>query len=165
VKVSELSGGMLDAWVARLEGTPFVMRSGFPCREEEFDPEIHCNESSLKEWKCWTRLGYSSDWGYGGPIIEKAAIGWRNRGATSHVGVHKGLSSVDDEPWEAWFCDGGDEGGNGFLDRVQTGKTLLIASMRAFVASKYGEEVPYAGEEEQVLRRPNVCSSPKCFDV
>jgi hypothetical protein len=140
MKVSELEGRTLDLWVAKAEGHMIA---------------THKQGDTVVGYSLYFYSGdtprlpdYSTDWADGGPVIEKAAIGWRNRGATSHVGAHKGLSSVEGQPWEAWFCDGGDEGGNGFLDRVQTGKTLLIASMRAFVASKYGEEVPDAGEKE-----------------
>jgi hypothetical protein len=134
VKVSELNGRLLDAWVARAEGhNVATIKQG----------------DTVVGYQLYYYSGdtpplpeYSTDWADGGPILEKAAIGWRDRGRTSNVGVHKGLSSVEGQPWEAWFCDGGDEGGNGFLDRVQVGETLLIAAMRAFVASRFGDEVP-----------------------
>ena len=118
MKVAELEGALLDYWVAKAEG---------------FD-------NAFEAFKM-NHTPYSSNWAYGGLIIERAAIVWRDRTSTSHVGAHKGLSSVDGQPWEAWFCDDGPEGGNIVHQYVQTGKTMLEACMRAYVASKFGEEV------------------------
>lgn len=126
MKVSELSLPQLNAWVARAEETPFVMRNGFPCREEEFDPEIHCHESSLKEWKCWTRLNYSSEWDFGGPIIEREGFGICKFYEPTDGPIPEG------HEWCALWRD----------DSMRAdGPTPLIAGMRLYVMSKFGEEV------------------------
>lgn len=128
MKISELTLPQLDAWVARAEETPFVMRHGFPCREEEFDPEIHCHESSTKEWKCWTRLQYSSDWGYGGPIIEREKIGtntWTGDWCAQFTLPVRHPTNPKRDP--SHHC--------------MRGETPLIAAMRTYVASRFGDEV------------------------
>lgn len=125
MKISELTLKQLDAWVARAEETPFVMRNGFPCREEEFDPEIHCHESSTKEWKCWTRLQYSSEWSYGGPIIQRASIA---------------LMQATDKLWAAEKWTGEPETREDTFVMAY-GDTPLIAAMRCYVESKFGDDV------------------------
>jgi hypothetical protein len=135
MKVSELMGAALDQWVARAEGH---------CVKPRFRAEANAEVMVIIDGHVTRGVPhYSTNWGEGGPIIEKAAIGWRSAsGEGIHVGAHKGLSSVDGQPWEAWFCDDGPEGGNVVHQHVQTGRTMLEACMRAYVASKYGEEVP-----------------------
>jgi hypothetical protein len=133
MQVSELEGDVLDLWVAKCERlTPIP---GQPL--------------GFFYWADGSSGWYnpSTNWELGGPVMEKAALGWRARGITSHVGIHKGFSSVEGQPWEAWFCDEGSDGGNPFIDRVQVGPTILVAVMRARVASVYGAEVPDAGPD------------------
>jgi len=66
---------------------------------------------------------YSSDWCFGGPIIEREFI--------------ELLLFVDDG--SVWFAH---LGAKHFpLDAQVTGPTPLIAAMRCFVASKLGEEI------------------------
>lgn len=137
MKVSELSGAKLDFWVADTLGDRIARVVG----AEEHE---RCETRFAKQWP-WGRFMPSRAWMDGGPVMEKAAIGWRNSpGPGIGVGAHKGLSSVDGQPWEAWFCDDGPEGGNVVDQHVQVGRTMLEACMRAYVASKYGEEVPDA---------------------
>jgi len=70
------------------------------------------------EWSLMHDAGdmyYSTDWAQGGPIIERGGIGidlWGN------------------DKWVANYCEA-----------EQYGPTPLIAAMRAFVASKLGDEV------------------------
>jgi hypothetical protein len=116
VKVAELEGALLDAWVARAEGYNVVPAT---C-----DPQ-----------GCWVEDGGdpfpyrpSTDWRQGGPIIERERI---------HL-----IRDLRDERWLAsarviWLPDHDD-----FVE----GDTALIAAMRAFVASKFGDEVPDALE-------------------
>lgn len=71
------------------------------------------------------RTPYSTDWRFGGPIIEryKIALAW------------------DGAAWDAWVggllvaIDGMTGEAHGY------GPTALIAAMRAYVASKFGAEV------------------------
>ena len=83
------------------------------------------------EWQCYAFNGsgaFSSDWASGGPIIERnlIAIEWK----VDVVG--KAVT------WAAAMMR------NDSTRLTATGPTPLIAAMRAFVASKFGEEVPDA---------------------
>jgi|SRR5687768_13694621 len=119
MKVSELEGVKLDYWVARANG--------------DF-PQVSPNEI---ESYCFPP--YSSDWSEGGPIID----------------AHQ-ISLIKEQQCQEWqacinpvvdihaFNDGG-----GVVDpdvwlggtHLQFGNTALIAAMRCFVSSKFGEEV------------------------
>lgn len=99
MKVSELTGAMLDYWVARAEGF---------------------TESFAQHRPHW--VPYSWKWEYGGPIIEREKISV-NHQKTAH-GQDAGWTAKATAYWLP-----GD------------GPTPLIAAMRAFVASKFGEEV------------------------
>ena len=59
------------------------------------------------------------DWSQGGPIIER-----------EHIWLAEGIDGM----WRATMKPH-------FWDRASDGPTPLIAAMRAFVASKFGEEV------------------------
>ncbi|WP_454751627.1 DUF2591 domain-containing protein [Cupriavidus necator] len=73
----------------------------------------------------WNEGGYyfkpSTDWAHGGPIIERERIGVLPRGGE----------------WAAWAIEDMDPSG--------TGESALVAAMRAYVASKFGNEVADAG--------------------
>lgn len=115
MKVSELTGPLLDLWVAKSAKIDVVLRtySGVkqvflaPLPYQEFPDE---------------RYSPSTDWSQGGPIIEREDIAFSyktNTGyARAHI-VHR--------------------------DQVKSithyGDTKLIAAMRCYVASKFGEEV------------------------
>lgn len=116
--VSELIGTKLDYWVARALG--FKPYSGpWMMHDEPSRPMLHSDQ-----------LGFSTDWAQGGPIIEREGI------ATYRNYIRDGSGNFNG--WIAAFggrvkpCDYG------------TGPTPLIAAMRAFVASKYGETLPDA---------------------
>lgn len=128
-KTAELEGALLDAAVAKAEGVAF----------------------RLNEGKCWTMLrvqkfktlaaacgtikvpsGFdetlkvlcpSSDWSQGGPIIEREHIrlDWR-------------------QPF-GWFAYPGLDMPIDYLPSMDPAATPLIAAMRAYCASKFGEEV------------------------
>ncbi|GAQ30277.1 hypothetical protein SAMD00023378_3960 [Ralstonia sp. NT80] len=120
MKVAELEGPLLDYWVARAEGEVLAPAHAAP------DP----NSGTY-----WLKIGrfasvkpcpqYSSRWSDGGPIIEREQI------ATVSA----------DFGWDAivygLVCAGGIEG-----SATGQGDRPLIAAMRAYVASKFGEEVP-----------------------
>lgn len=125
MKVSELEGELLDAWVAKAHGMVSM-------------------EHPIAKGKPWTRFwGYdkrdgvhagprvavakfrpSTDWSWGGPIIEREKI-W---------------ISDEEDSWIASLPPHVDTGAG--RDLIQSGKSPLVAAMRAYVANKYGEEVP-----------------------
>ena len=126
MKVAELSGAMLDYLVARASGHLF--RSG--CLDGL--KEIRTNDGAQ------LLLGYlaidemyqnfytdaemyspSVNWSQGGPIIEREEI--------------QLVPRANGEQWAA-----------GIDQCVTGGDTVLIAAMRCYVASKFGDEVPDA---------------------
>jgi hypothetical protein len=122
MKISELTGAELDYWVAKAEGVePHWQHEGKPqawvgvyfLRGEPIRSE---HPASEMEAYC-----PSSNWAHGGPIIEREGIaifrdiyGWK--------------ASTDFDLRDL---------GEGMM----TGPTPLIAAMRAYVASKFGEDV------------------------
>lgn len=126
-KVSELKGPLLDAAVAKAEGRAFkIIDYGTPDL-----PERVCRTPDGRGIDWWP----SSHWHQGGPIIER-----------ENMAVCR-----DDEIDPHWVAgwqtssDEGDEPQPGFR-RVAAefwvgGPTPLIAAMRAYVASKFGEEI------------------------
>ena len=123
MKVSELEGAALDAAVAKAEGIAgLVEKDGRMCHEVEWDPETSSWRDDLKAFKMWVDYAPSARWEHGGLIIEREHIGFiylRNQGH--------------------WVAQGDGER----LDRPRSmrGPTPLIAAMRAFVASRLGDEI------------------------
>ena len=114
-KVSELEGALLDAAVAKALGhRDLQLKSG--------------------EWRSRTEDGemspvaaFSENWAAGGPIIERERI----------TIVH-----FSGPPWGAFIWPGSEIWIDTDVDEAHgVGPTSLIAAMRAFVASKLGEEV------------------------
>lgn len=125
-RVADLAGAELALWVARAIGMKFVMRGEWPAEEFDFDPERHATEHLLGSvMKQYVYFRPHEDWSQGGPIIE------REGGS---------LFRCNEEApfWIAswWF----EEDGRGRPLQYK-GPTALIAAMRAFVASKFGENV------------------------
>ena len=115
-KVSELDGALLDAAVAKVLGLHEV--DGFWCR---------CDVPAMAPLPLVSVLHWrpSADWDQGGPIIERERIG---------------TGFCESGPFAGkWFGQYDDErlGGNCH----QIGDSPLIAAMRAYVASRFGEEV------------------------
>jgi hypothetical protein len=112
-KVSELKGAHLDQWVARALGVTGknVMRSAL----------FGNGRGHKQEWYEIEYPAYSTLWADGGPIIEREFI-----------------------QVVPWFVPG-PYNWSGYLqpphEIEQFGETPLIAAMRAFVASKFGDEV------------------------
>ena len=79
------------------------------------------------KWEYETRSSYSTDWAKGGPILEREGI----QIAPMRLG----------DVWEikSWHAS---RRNRGALACDQEAETPLIAAMRCFVASKFGEEVP-----------------------
>jgi hypothetical protein len=135
MKVSDLQGGMLDYWTARADESWKWAHELFPTMTLDatfsgvrYDPEwrnfygenvggcILIPNNPFRQDRQWFRP--STDWSHGGPIIERQRI-WL---------------SDDEGEWLA-SC-------HPDHTLIQEGKTPLIAAMRAYVASKCGEEVP-----------------------
>lgn len=122
-KVSQLDGALLDAAVAMAEGREvhFALRSGVAVPFMDRD-----------RFDLWSP---SQHWAQGGPIIERERI------ATIPYDEEMGLEKEAHLVWGAHvgqqdhWIDTSLHYANG------SGSTPLIAAMRAFVASKLGEEV------------------------
>ena len=118
MKVAELEGRLLDYWVARAEGysesdDSLMMHVDGTCR-------IAWHEGDDPD----SLYNPSAAWMWGGPIIEREQIYL--------------IRSGDATVWLAaanviWLAD---------HDDFEPGETALIAAMRAYVASKFGNEVP-----------------------
>lgn len=119
MKVAELEGAQLDYWVARALGFPGP--DDVPtelCGWEHIE-----GESFRKDWQP------SQDWAQGGPIIEREG-----------VTIYCSGNVISNSKWWAYInaaqtYDGLDG------DYEAIGPTPLIAAMRAYVASKFGDEI------------------------
>lgn len=115
MKTSELSGAALDWAVAKCNGKTlhyfvddwFKKDPWLLAVNGEVDQPLHSYTPS-------------TDWGQGGPIIEREGIT---------------VAPDDVEPWCAFIDRGTAE------DVIYGGTTPLIAAMRCYVASKLGDEV------------------------
>lgn len=112
-RVADLDGAELALWTARAMNQEAEIRSF----EMDYGPVFYCNLMDGNR-----PFMPQKNWEHGGPIIERERIAidpiTRNRNHTAE--------------WQAqvWVPFA-----------VQTGPTPLIAAMRAFVASKFGETV------------------------
>ena len=110
IKVSEADGAALDWLVAKCEGwTPVIGRNpyNYPVLLSNYDGS------------------YSTDWTYGGPIIEREKM---------DIIYYPDGSHVDGGVWLAAYV-------TETQDIDQLGPTPLIAAMRCFVMSRLGDEV------------------------
>ena len=125
MKVSELTGAQLDYWVARAEGKDAEVRS----YEMAHGIVYYCNVMSSRGGVVVGNSPFrpSTDWAPGGPIIERERI---ELYAPCEAG------SFADE-WTANYEWGRPEG--------YRAPTPLTAAMRAYVASKFGDEVEVEG--------------------
>lgn len=113
MKVSELSGAMLDYWVARAEGrNPAPVKVG--------DRLVY----AMDHGKGFEVRRYSTDWSQGGPIIEQE-------------GIYFEPSNFERDGKVFAYVDR-----NRDIVGGEYGETRLIAAMRAYVANKFGDEVP-----------------------
>lgn len=132
-KVAELDGALLNAAVAMAEGLHWW---------ENGPPNVPVST-------CTTSGGPyepSADWAVGGPIIERERI------ATAPIGPADGRAAG--VSWCAWVESKNDaelEREDGYFERnvdsevPGRGLTPLIAAMRAYVASKLGDEIELPG--------------------
>jgi hypothetical protein len=100
MKTAELTGALLDYWVAKAEGLV----------PDDFSLQVMDGMFS----KC------SSEWEDGGPIIDRERIQFDDLDSIAYRAT---ISREDAMYWA-------------------DGQTHLIAAMRCYVASKYGDEVP-----------------------
>lgn len=121
MKVQELTGGLLDYWVAKAQGDREIRLNDGRC-EARFHPNFEFSPYSP-----------SAAWMHGGPIIERERINILKFDHPEQPWVAV-IHNVD-EHWidTTWF------------DEDWKGQTPLIAAMRAYVASKFGDEVPTVG--------------------
>ena len=112
MKTSELTRVALDWAVAKAGDMPIKINPG--------------HGFFVKHPDGWEYFTPSADWGQGGPIIEREEIGTKR-----HAPCMKG------EEWEAM----GSITAKGAGYRYAIGPTPLIAAMRCYVASKFGDEV------------------------
>lgn len=124
MKVSELSGALLDYWVGCANnGKGFIGRIA-----EYTDGKRHCVvPDGVRGESGWTGsriYAPSSDWAIGGHFIERQGI---------YILNYFAHPKPDTElVWTAEI-----RGSESYA-----GPTPLVAAMRAFVGSKFGEEVP-----------------------
>jgi hypothetical protein len=113
-KVAELEGAELDCWVAKAEGldNPRI-EAGFCFVNMRGDHGLGWYPTSWQP---------SDDWSQGGPIIERE-------------GIKLLPPQADRSHWLAEIFQGTPHFG------WAEAETPLIAAMRAFVASKFGDEV------------------------
>lgn len=104
IKTSELTGSALDWAVAKAQGYGLSTLD------------------LLYDIKQYNKYKPSSDWGFGGPIVEEQRI------------YVKPNSS--NEGWRSYVLIGG-----GGIAWSYFGPTFLIAAMRCYVASKLGDEI------------------------
>lgn len=103
IKTSELTGAALD-WIVSIY--------------EETEPPQETDQ----------RIKYSSDWLWGGPIIE---------GESMQV-----FNYAESSPNEPWFVEKNHFGRHHKAGRsYASGPTILIAAMRCYVSVKLGDEV------------------------
>jgi len=116
MRTSELTGAMLNYWVARADGWEAEVRS---YQQDPFGKGVvtvhYCN---LKKGN--RPFSPSTNWAQGGPIIER-----------ERIDINTAV-----EGWEA-YCD---------IRQTVRGDTALEAAMRAYVTSKFGNEVQEGSE-------------------
>lgn len=134
-KTATLEGALLDAAVAKALGYLPGFRDDFGGKSGP----AWVHSDGARQSVLRSEFSPSTDWAFGGPLIERERIAvW---------------ASGDDEDgfWSAGYSLSVDEGTqcqSGWIDmpcvkadHMQTGTTPLIAAMRAYVASTFGEEV------------------------
>lgn len=116
MKTAELEGAQLDYWVAKAEGHRVRLVGEIVVFYEGGD------DSGLKERR-GPQFSPSADWSDGGPIIEREKIE---------------LSYID---IDCWYARVNPYAAEPYGIPPYEGATPLIAAMRAYVASKFGDEV------------------------
>ena len=136
MKTSELTGAHLDYWVAKSASIEVryldsKTKSAAPHFAQGADAAVKDSDGF------WETFAPSVDWPQGGPIIERERINLLETAKWPTPGVPP-------QQWRWTASLEGDTSYYGFEGKRQEGPTPLIAAMRAYVASKFGEEVPDA---------------------
>jgi hypothetical protein len=127
MRVADLEGALLDYWVAKAEGDRLVRIIG----AEEHE---RCETRFGEKWS-WNRFMPSRAWMDGGPILARMIESgefciWESGGIITMRNYDAECTPCKQPmDWDQPEITG-------------EGPTLLIAAMRAYVASKYGDEVP-----------------------
>jgi hypothetical protein len=122
MKTAELDGVLLDYWTARADGrTAKIVRPGEKINRMMVDCDtcIALTPGYAKWWQ-----PFHVYWGSAGPIIEREKISIERIGDDA-TGDRTAYAYTIDAPLDGQHAD-----------------TALIAAMRAFVSSKFGDEVP-----------------------
>ena len=117
VKTNELTGAALDWAVAKCEGVTVLPKMRGGCYVT-----LNKGETVL--------LCYSTNWAQGGPIIEREEISISREFASGRI------------EWAAWTPAPIRDDAEAF----GYGPTPLIAAMRCYVASRFGDEVDVPDE-------------------
>lgn len=144
MKVSELTGALLDYWVARALGDRLVRllrADGGRIRADR------CGVRFGEQWD-WQLFMPSGAWKDGGPIIDRKRINIVDRAAYLNCDLEGQFAAFIGSP-ESIVSGSYIEYTGLEFDGCELGPTPLIAAMRAFVASKYGDEVPDAEAQTQ----------------
>jgi hypothetical protein len=128
VKTAELDGVLLDYWTARADGlTAKIVRAGERLNGVRADGDVAAALTpGYADW--WQP--FHVYWGSAGPIIEREKI--------TLVAWTGGV-------WQAFVGEMSvyiDESEPGYLEDEPTPTPPLVAAMRAFVASRFGDTVP-----------------------
>lgn len=123
MEVRELSGALLDLWVAKAEG--------FQPRVAEYtDGNAYCllpgSQIGENHWLADRKYSPSTDWSIGGPIIERQGLAVR-------MMVQPRVALTGDLCWEACYLHG---------EHRAYGSSPLQAAARSYVKSKFGDVVP-----------------------
>lgn len=131
IKTSELTGAALDWAVAICEGYTDLRRNCHAFNNALLMTPPRSDYGSVELYD----LNYSSDWDLGGPIIEREGIAILRRGPW--------VNPVQAAIWVAEITHPPSLTSRNALqkDVCKSGPTPLIAAMRAFVASRLGDEV------------------------
>ncbi|MGO4151481.1 phage protein NinX family protein [Cupriavidus sp. YAF13] len=127
MKVADLEGVMLDYWVGKAERiVPASLRIAQPQNVCEW------REPHSGTWRRWTP---ATKWAQGGPLIERERITFAQSGLRWSE-EKQDLEAIVPPLYVAAI------GRDGRIVGEGRGLTHLVAAMRAYVASKFGEEVP-----------------------
>src|SRR5262245_11416510 len=116
MKVNQLDGALLDYWVAKVAMATFGDRS--PIYRVTLTPGSCCitNHNPYTPSKCWSQ---------GGPIIERERIMFHESGDALEAPVQGKIRASVSRGFGTTY--------------LQDGPTHLIAAMRCYVMSRFGE--------------------------
>ncbi len=120
VRVADLSGALLDLWVARAEGKCYTQNPGV--WGNALINDLGRLSISKNSWDCARYFEPSKNWGHGGPIIQSVGIS-----------IAPVTTWAMGPSWEARMPQ---SAGLRFHD-----ESPLVAAMRAYVASRFGDVV------------------------